>query len=261
MHISKTGGSTVHGFLRDRKRWNSRAVPLFNMHLPKSGTGGSTAQGDPWALGTIIRGWGPPPGMVSYEMPLRSLPHTEELCVWTSVREPSSWLQSALDHQRRHSNLSWAQSLYEHRGHMFRRDQYQTNWFVGAQMRSLRLEIYRTEELGSLIDRLGDVLELPCGAEDGKETCVQPRVNSHPHATLPVPKTLVAERYGWDARLYGCVPVGGRLVVSFSATGELTEASGRPECIEMLRGIMNRTSPIGPQHNCDELRANNRRCS
>ena len=167
--------------------------------------------------------WAPSPSLLAYELPLRSVRHTSgtsgQLCVWTMVREPSLWLQSALDHQQRLFKMNSTDSLHRRQGHLMHMRPYQANWFVGAQTRGVRLAIYRTDALPHLVRDLAAALRIRC---DGTRGCTAPSANVGGGQGIPIPSE-VTEEYALDEALFRCIPPDGLVPAARGRHGERRE--------------------------------------
>ena len=238
MHISKTGGTTVQNFLKSHGRLSSNV----------------TCCRDDAVVQRTLAEWAPSPSLLAYELPLRSVRHTSgtsgQLCVWTMVREPSLWLQSALDHQQRLFKMNSTDSLHRRQGHLMHTRPYQANWFVGAQMRGgVRLAIYRTDALPHLVRDLAAALRIRC---DGTRGCTAPSANVGGGQGIPIPSE-VTEEYALDEALFRCIPPDG-LVLQLREDGTASAArSGALQpCVELLLSIMRQTRTIGNVTGCVE---------
>ena len=144
---------------------------------------------------------------------------SRQLCVWTMVREPSLWLQSALDHQQRLFKMNSTDSLHRRQGHLMHMRPYQANWFVGAQTRGVRLAIYRTDALPHLVRDLAAALRIRC---DGTRGCTAPSANVGGGQGIPIPSE-VTEEYALDEALFRCIPPDGLVPAARGRHGERRE--------------------------------------
>ena len=238
MHIPKCGGTSVQEWLRKHHRLSNN--PTYR-----------TVGDPPAARAALVTQWLARPQneqhvhVFAYEQALSRLGFIDGLCVYALIRDPAAWIISAAMHQSRWHNKSFAASL-NGSGPLLSQPNYQTRWMsAGVQNRSLRLEVYRTERLASLLLRLATVLGLSGGNHSSDATKEAPRVNEAPsEQAAPGLSRAALERavrynYRLDRELHDCVGEGG-LVATLDSHGQLAATHQRDHaaCTQKLAAAL-----------------------
>ena len=199
MHISKTGGTSVHTFLRNTNRLFNPSKCCVSQHKLNK-----------WLHGWMKNTQQERAKVLSYEVPYRFLAekvHHEKIPgihIWTLVREPTAWFRSAMKHQQHYFPSEMRKLRYGNlpqKGHLFRSQPYQANWFSHA--RNFSLSIFKLENISLLIRDIIRRLDINCTRYD----CSIPRVNIGRPSQIRIPKTPAS--YNLDRELYACIPDNG----------------------------------------------------
>ena len=237
MHISKCGGSSVNRFLKLNHRMSNWWYCCDRTYFDSS----------------LFHEWDLAPQVLSYEMGLQHLHHAddlEDLCVWGVVREPVSWMVSAINHyafyQRMDPLKAWQHGDFFASGEQL----FQSHWFTGAPRRGqLQLNVFPLERITSLFELLEGELHIAsvaAGSLRQQNTAAQHAKGKTLNQILDaigLSEQDVRRRYEGDARLYECaVRARGNagLRMLFDRNGSLLLSTGfaSPTCADLFVSLL-----------------------